>query len=268
MGNKNLKDAEKKSPTPFRADAHSVSIRVSYNKTKKLITALYMVTDIMDREEPLRNKLRTLGADIISDTYSSPMQVSNKVSQVVSFLDIASAIGIISEMNCGILKKEFSELDNAMKLGDKGTRSLNGQIDLLGFFDIEEGETGNNLFSIKDKNIYIGHTQHTRIGVQKGSTLMKALSDRTRMMSDMSPSNSKNNFDILKKQRREDILISIKNNGGGATIKGIKDNMSEGHKTLDYSEKTLQRELVSMVEDNVLFKTGEKRWSKYFIKTS
>ena len=31
-------------------------------------------------------------------------------------------------------------------------------------------------------------------------------------------------------------------------------------------EKTLQRELASMVKDGVLYKTGEKRWSRYFIK--
>jgi len=30
-------------------------------------------------------------------------------------------------------------------------------------------------------------------------------------------------------------------------------------------EKTLQRELVSMVGDGVLKKSGEKRWSRYFL---
>jgi hypothetical protein len=32
------------------------------------------------------------------------------------------------------------------------------------------------------------------------------------------------------------------------------------------SEKTLQRELVSMVKNGVLDKMGEKRWSRYFLK--
>ena len=31
-------------------------------------------------------------------------------------------------------------------------------------------------------------------------------------------------------------------------------------------EKTLQRELISMVKDNLLYRTGSKRWSKYFVK--
>src|SRR3989338_10874956 len=42
----------------------------SYSKVHKLITALYIVTDIIDKEEPIRNKLRILGIEILSDTSS------------------------------------------------------------------------------------------------------------------------------------------------------------------------------------------------------
>ena len=89
------------------------SVHLSYTKTNKLVTALYMVTDILDKDEPLRNKLRTLGTEIISDTYSIQQggigQVASlmlsKVSETLSFLDIASAMNIISEMNSKILQK-------------------------------------------------------------------------------------------------------------------------------------------------------------------
>jgi hypothetical protein len=33
-----------------------------------------------------------------------------------------------------------------------------------------------------------------------------------------------------------------------------------------WGEKTLQRELVFMVNNGVLNKIGEKRWSRYFVK--
>src|SRR3989339_478545 len=79
-----------------------------YPKTDKLITALYMVTDIIDKDEPLRNKLRTLGTEIISDMnliqrncigHTAHSNICNGISEVMSFLDIASAVNIISEMN-------------------------------------------------------------------------------------------------------------------------------------------------------------------------
>ena len=66
--------------------------------------------------------------------------------------------------------------------------------------------------------MYIGHgsvknkSAGTRIGVQKGSTLMKALSGV-----DMSDS-----FDNLKKQRRDNIVTILKDKSEGMTIKDIK----------------------------------------------
>ena len=93
---------------------------------------------------------------------------------------------------------------------------------------------------------------------------MKALSDR------INPEVRPQGFDKLKKERRDDIVNIIKNIGGNATIKDIKDRVkSSPNKTsplLSCGEKTLQRELVSMVKDGVLNKMGEKRWSRYFLK--
>ena len=108
---KNLKDLQKDTQNPALLPPLTMGRvgegSLSYTKTNKLSTALYMVTDIIDKDEPLRNKLRTLGTEIISDMSSSPSNICNKISDIMSFLDIASAVNIISEMNCSILKKEF-----------------------------------------------------------------------------------------------------------------------------------------------------------------
>ena len=258
MGNKNLKDSP---ASNLDITIKDTSFQISYTKTNKLITALYMVTDIIDKGEPLRNKLRTLGTGIISDTYSAPSNICSKISEIMSFLDVASAINIISEMNCNILRKEFSELDQSIKESIGNTKTLNRQINLSEFF----GE-------LPDKGQYqsIGHHRSTRIGVQKGSTLLKALSDKTHFLSDSGSTNiSRNGFDILKKQRRNDIINIIRTIGESSTIKDIKDkiqtNPEQSNSLISCGEKTLQREMVSMVKDGVLNKTGKKRWSRYFL---
>ena len=223
-----------------------------------------MVTDIIDREEPLRNKLRTLGVGIISDIFSVSPDACTKISEAVSFLDIASAMNIISEMNCNILKKEFVELNKAIQNSFDEKPASNQSVDLSAFFR-EELSSGGYL-SEKDNNS-IGHHNPTRIGVQKGSTLMKALSDRTGNLHNNSDAAKRANFDELKKERRYNIIKIIKNNGGSATIKDIREKMNTKiGESMSFSEKTLQRELLSMIKDDVLYKTGEKRWSKYFIK--
>ncbi|MCX6752713.1 MAG: hypothetical protein NTZ87_04430 [Candidatus Nomurabacteria bacterium] len=261
---KNLKDPEQKSMTSYGTNSQSMSVVLSYTKTNKLVTALYMVTDMIDREEPIRNKLRALGSEIISDIHTMPIArtvLATSIEEIMSFLDIASAIGFISEMNCSILKKEFIELKESIQESNIKPAWL------------EEFFQGSS--HIGHAELVKGQPIRTRIGVQKGSTLMKALSDKTRLMSDSSelrsntlnPDSHTRDFDMLKKQRRYNITNVIKNNAEGSTIKDIKAKVNYGvEETLICSEKTLQRELVSMIKDGVLYKTGEKRWSRYFMK--
>ena len=258
---KNLKDSLNRQEVTV-TDSNSSSI--SYKKTDKLITALYMVTDIIDKDEPLRNKLRILGTEIISDMNSAPAHICAKIAEIMSFLGIASTMNIISEMNSNILKKEFLELDHSIKASSYKKEVFNKQIDLSEFFSsdltVREPE--------RPKGHYksIGHQYSTRLGVQKGSTLLKALSDTK-----FSPLKTYD-FDILKKQRRQSIIDIIKTTSDGVTIKDIKDkvqaNPSKSSPLASCGEKTLQRELVSMVKDGVLNKTGEKRWSRYFFTNS
>lgn len=239
---------------------------VSYSKLNKLITALYMVTDILDKDEPIRNKLRTLGTAVISDANSASTQAGSKISEIISFLDIASAVGMISEMNCNILKKEFTELKRSISESNvEGNQAW-----LEGFIVGSSGTYSERRTEKLAEEPKIYQEQRTRIGVQKGSTLMKALSAVS--MSNrvtVHKENIKDNFDLLKQERRNEILRIIKDKKE-ATItdirNGAKDISATGKSVLiSCSEKTLQRELISMLKDNVLKKSGEKRWSKYFI---
>ena len=280
--NKNLKDSENVQGEALHITIKDTTLTISYTKTNKLITALYMVTDIISEGEPLRNKLRTLGVEIISDIHQIERNnighiasiIHSKIAQILSFLELAFTINIISEMNCRILKKEFLELDQSIKESTGKAGVSDRKINLVEFF--KEDSTSEQS-TTKDKSNSIGHSighQHyTRIGVQKGSTLMKAIkdmSDRVPSLSGVGHPTRVDNFDILKKQRREDITNIIKIVGGSATIKDIKDKVQtaigQATSLVSCGEKTLQRELVSMVKDGVLNKTGEKRWSRYFLK--
>jgi hypothetical protein len=276
--NKNLKDTSKDSikDTPSMSSPLVPSLwdnSAYHTKTNKLITALYMVTDTMEKEEPMRIKLRTLGIEILSDIISLPKgtldNLDQKITTIVSFLNIASDIRMVSEMNCNILKKEFAELKKSIQeFTTQNHLWFEEFVSKSPLLD-EEGVGGGNS---KITTLPFGHSssirrrenskgQGTRIGVQKGSTLMKALNK---------VGNENNGFEIIKKQRRESILKIIKacpssggNKPNGVSIKDIVfaiHNLGE-----ETGEKTLQRELVSMVKDNVLKKTGEKRWSQYFL---
>ena len=87
-------------------------------KTEKLVTALYMVTDCLEKEDTMKGNLRTLGVGLLSDSHSFVIaSVAEKelkiehskavISEILSLINIANTMGFISEMNSLILKKEF-----------------------------------------------------------------------------------------------------------------------------------------------------------------
>lgn len=286
-GNENLKT----SSTGFNVALKDDSFVVPFNKLNKLITALYIVTDIMDKDEPLRTKLRNLGAEIISDTYTNHKDIPNKINEILSFLDIASAVQMISEMNSSILKKEFVDLKNAVS--DLTTKEKSWLEEFVSvpsqnnndsleenhfnrFPKIEKTKTFETIPAIIPNINSFKNTKTANIGLQKGSTLMKALSEKIPAMSVKRNGVLKDShaivsgdFDELKSKRREEIVSIIKQKNqthpedGGATIKDIKTSAFGVLKSC--GEKTLQRELIAMVKDGVLNKVGEKRWSKYFL---
>lgn len=266
---KNLKD----SSSELGISLKDTQNPLSYTKTEKLITALYMVTDIIDKDEPLRNKLRTLGTDIISDINSHPALAIPRIAEIMSFLDIAQAMHIISQMNTSILRKEFLEMDQSIRELSDVTSVVDAKIDLTEFFSDEGQESHPSL--LKDRNHRAlpdakgsqGHGH--KLGLQK-DTHPKSAKDVSHSGSDkMHEHVSHAEFDQLKKHRRQDIVNIIKIVGGSSTIKDIKDkadSLPDGaHALKNCGEKTLQRELADMVSDGVLKKIGQKRWSKYLV---
>ncbi|KKR62860.1 MAG: hypothetical protein UV43_C0011G0014 [Parcubacteria group bacterium GW2011_GWF2_42_7] len=253
----NIKDTSSPSPLPGEGRGEVVS----FTKTNKLITAVYMVTDIIDKEEPLRNKLRTLGLEILSDPPIARTVLA--IGQLMSFLDIASAVGIISEMNGNILKKEFLKLEGAIKEStDVKPSWLEGFLSELPLLSEEGNEGRSDPYPASPLSRGRGnHKGHTHLGVQKGSTLLKAIKD---IHAPYEAGSFRSGFDLLKKERRYEITNFISKNGGSATITDIKN--TKLNSLVSSSEKTLQRELLSMIKDGVLYKTGEKRWSRYFLK--
>lgn len=273
----------------------------SYTKVKNLVTALFMVTDIMDKEEILRNNLRKISLEIITDTYSVSYQtdknikdIIRKTSLVVSLLDIACDLKMVSVMNNNILKKEFGIFIKSLEeMISNLDFNINENLDLLfkeeesrksSLFEITEafpiGHQGqdkeNNLSFIKPIQKNIGQ-EATNLGVQKGSTLLNALREielskskekvtevKAKSLAKSLPKNTnKNIVNNSKSSRQEEIVKIIKDAKEGLTITEIKVK-SKGE-IASMSDKTLQRELVSLVENRVLYKTGEKRWSRYFV---
>jgi hypothetical protein len=245
-------------------------------KTEKLVTALYMVSDCMDTDDALKGKIRLLGVELLSDIYKlstlPPVDKNNYISiylthinELLSFIEIAYTIGFISEMNTSILKKEFFTLTDELRSNQSKDKHFtftldNKMFELPELKNVSEGDNYTNQNnSLKDMSLYTNKKTsfNTMSFTNNKSPLQNSQNKKTK------------NINLADKQNRINKIISvikdkkdIEGNQTGVSIKDISLLFT------DCSEKTIQRELNSLVSKGQLKKTGEKRWSRYGIVSS
>jgi hypothetical protein len=226
-----------------------------YKKTEKLATALYMITNLFGDNEPMKWTLRTKVSNLLSfiigfkdvlesREYEFSNEVKTKVLEVVSLLEVASRSGLVSPMNFSILKAEFMNLVHALgnvrkEAGERTQFALPKT-----FFDVPRSQTSHGMQTAT-------HSPHTDIShdhEHKGQ--------HVHIKDSMSLTGSEH-ADIFKKTNRQSIIINLLKKKKDLTIKDIALVIR------DCSEKTIQRELISLIEAGVLKKTGERRWSRY-----
>jgi hypothetical protein len=239
-------------------------------KTEKLVTALYLVSDCMDTDDALKGKLRLLGVELLSDMYKlstlSPTEKQTYISvslshiyELLSFIEISHSIGFISEMNTSILKKEFSMLASELKLRQEKDKHFTFTLDDK-MFHLEEG---------RDQNIL---SENTTGFNYRGQQFIK---DKRTSFDSMSLINNKSPLSTFhtKKTKSFESNLSDRKDRTDKILALIKDKKEISIKDIsqaftDCSEKTIQRELNSLISKGHLKKTGAKRWSRYSIITN
>jgi hypothetical protein len=219
----------------FSADTEFTFI---FKKTEKLASAVYMVTNLFSDNEPMKWSLRKKVSELLSyiitykdirqsDTPNFNNNTKTRVSEVVSFLEVAMLSGLVSQMNFSILKQEFYNLIEQFNNNNLKTESTNGAIP-KSFFSMNQPLSFST--RISDNSIKDTISLKDNVG--------------------------------FKSTNRQNIILGLLKKKKELTIKDIAVIIK------DVSEKTIQRELISLIEAGVLRKTGERRWSKYSLNNS
>lgn len=245
-------------------------------KTEKLVTALYMVTDCMETDDALKNKLRLLGVELLSDMYKlislSPIDRHIQIpislihiNEVLSFIEIAHTIGFISEMNTIILKKEFKDLSTQLEFYRAKDKHFTFTLDEK-MFEMPEEESvlnRNRDFNYKGQE-YIKDNDKGQLNKRTSSNTMSFIKRDSQGQYQSKKINSFHSNQEEREERKNKILSLIKDSVSGQSGASIKDISLA---FTDCSEKTIQRELNALVLGGKLTKIGSKRWSRYQISS-
>jgi hypothetical protein len=250
-----------------------------YKKTEKLASAVYMVTNFVSEAEPLRIRLREKSLQLLTDTmsllirhsvsdtkalkkYISVESITSEIVEIITLLEISRASGHLSEMNFSILYKEYILLGNVLKANEAEIYAGKSEIS-PNFFDLPFPKpSASKMQKQTNASTFMSRTGISAKDSLKGHNMqiyekdMFKKSHARTMFSNKSRRNSMNSMNIRHSSRKNVILELLKRKSE-LTVKDVAEVIT------DRSEKTLQRELLALVSQNVLKKKGERRWSTY-----
>jgi len=263
----------------YRVDGMSLK-----NKMDKIAAAIHMVTDCIEDNEPIRFKLRSLAVELASETHEfiyTPARdrgfvfsdIELVATEIMSFINIARSVLIISPMNAEILLRELSANTERMRAWTE-----------TGFYEVENAGASqikpSVSFTLNESHFQADQHQLRQAADQTDKTVADrqpatptvqkstqttdgskgqktaTTSSNTKVRQDLEDNKK---FDFAVKLNRRNSILKIIKDKKEVTIKDISNLIA------DVSEKTIQRELGNLVSEGVLKKIGEKRWSKYML---
>jgi DNA-binding transcriptional ArsR family regulator len=244
----------------FNGEDH---LTFTFKKTEKITSALYLISSLLKDTEPIKWELREKGISLLSSAISmnalEPRDKNNDIHaffsvslETLSILRVGHVAGLVSEMNHSILKNEIEEIVFLLKTKVFEDAARAGYVLSDSFFKTENSRTEEiplqspSLFSRTQNNNHSEGSISNKVSKNEIKT-GKNITQPKIAIKDKKDSRKSAIIDLLKRQSPLTIKDFVK------AISGC-------------SEKTIQRELLDLVEKGIIKKEGERRWSTYSLK--
>ena len=236
-----------------------------FKKIEKITAALYLVSGLLKDEEPIKWELRDRGMDLLTSSFTASSTLpgdKNVVIQslftaaleTISLLNVAKISNLVTDMNHRLLVREIDNILGLLRDRLAANAENAGYVLSDVFFKTP------NLFSTDFKS------PGDMAGNQKSGQVSGNISTQNPkghagdIMASSKPVH-KGHADVqVKKTERQELIITALKGQSNLTIKDFTRIIK------DCSEKTIQRELLAMVDGGLIKKEGERRWSRYSLK--
>jgi DNA-binding transcriptional ArsR family regulator len=245
-------------------------------KSERIVAAIYMISGILSDSEPLKWHLRKQSIEFLSQVRElhgkqhavhadALAHCAETAENIIAVLEIGRLSGLISEMNFTLLKNEYAHLVELLRQ-EPHANGIAHDIPLSKEFMHVEREAAHQKPSVTAVAVNLQIEEHhdassetflpqettkEHIGHIKDSNLPKESVLYNRQM-------SHNVHNVTKeKGKRRATILKILQKKSDLTIKDIAQAIP------GYSEKTVQRELISLMSEGLITRAGERRWSRY-----
>jgi hypothetical protein len=276
-----------------------------YRRALKICKAYFLLTQHIQDNDSIKLKLRSTALDMSSRTLDLVVTINKteefardvvmKAMALASVSDIAVAARLISESNYTLVVRQVQMFIEEVEVYWK-TLSYNNQAIPSHLFEVDDLDA-----SYKNSRTHTIDTHDDSTDMQKDTSFIKdstrnathTTHDRSHAHTSLHTSKLHQSIDTYKNQKesskdskiktsgstsksplnstghhaqmgdvkndRQTLILSTIRSKGESSIKDLTDVIK------GCSEKTIQRELISLVGSGDLFKTGERRWSRYTI---
>lgn len=263
---KDNQNDKRQSVIPFSPDLfhNDREFYLAYRKIEHIVSAIFLVTGLIETDVQLKANIREYSLQCLGKivaligkqnvAVADLQSVASNVLHLSSLLDIGFWSGQVSQMNLSILQKEISS--TYQTLNDLSTKYKNTYYISSSFFRNDQ-ELLNETKDKKQQPAEMPKRQVTENPVITNKRQNTNTSPNSQTIhkgqNNTSPSDSK--------EHRREAMLNLLRAKSNLTVKDFTSVVPE------YSEKTIQRELLALVEEGIIKKEGERRWSSYSLAT-
>ena len=275
-------------------------------KSERLVTALYLVTDLIGDAEPIKHGLRKNAVALLSSMNSlaqldvkdriAELKLSLKaVTEIISLLHVSVTSGIVSRMNGELLMDGFRSLQSVLEkkqpILTREMLTIEGEDSLLSDPHFSSAVTSSSYDVLTPLALARLHGTEEEVrrtqDVLASGKLLSKLEGSSNKGQELYDKNV-HKKDDYKKDNTSVHSVLIKHATPPTTplassfqmrkqsrrdqilslfVKGVDVSIKDiAAKIKGCSEKTIQRELNALLYDNVIERIGEKRWSRYILR--
>lgn len=260
-------DISLNNPTNIGLFQNSVekSLAAYAQKIGKVVSAIYLVTDVMDGQLPLTASLRSQSIELLNACYGllsvaqpigsdALVRIAVRIEQVATLVTIGSIAHHISPMNADIIGTEL-----------KNIRELIG-VDIATVTASEKKFAIHPGISIQPnvpKQILDDESFAALLSRHESKRHQQSI--KTTLTTKLNQNDNQNDIRKIKTTfqndipeiARKDMIISVIRSIDGCTLADIKPKMKS------ISDKTLQREIAELMTMGLIKREGNKRWAIY-----